>query len=42
MVAAHWPAARSDFFVKLKRGPRRPIFQVMSDVRARIENQCRG
>jgi multidrug efflux pump subunit AcrB len=35
-------ANKGDFFVKLRSGPRRPIFQVMSDVRDRIENQVPG
>jgi CzcA family heavy metal efflux pump len=35
-------ANRGDFFVKLKSDSRRPIFQVMSDVRDRIENQVPG
>jgi multidrug efflux pump subunit AcrB len=35
-------ANKGDFFVKLKTGSRRPIFQVMSEVRDRIENQVPG
>ncbi|MGH7878918.1 MAG: efflux RND transporter permease subunit, partial [Candidatus Binataceae bacterium] len=35
-------ANRGDFFVKLKPGPRRPIFVVMSEVRTRIENEVPG
>ncbi|MGH6822946.1 MAG: efflux RND transporter permease subunit, partial [Methylocella sp.] len=35
-------ANRGDFFVKLKPGPRRPIFVVMSAVRTRVENEVPG
>jgi CzcA family heavy metal efflux pump len=35
-------ANRGDFFVKLKSGRRRPIFEVMSALRARIERQVPG
>lgn len=35
-------ANEGDFFVKLKASGRRPIFAVMSDVRARIENEVPG
>ncbi len=35
-------ANQGDFFVKLKGGPRRPIFEVMSDLRTRIESQVPG
>lgn len=35
-------ANEGDFFVKLKSAGRRPIFAVMSEVRARIENEVPG
>jgi CzcA family heavy metal efflux pump len=35
-------ANQGDFFVKLKGDARRPIFEVMSDVRMRIESQIPG
>jgi CzcA family heavy metal efflux pump len=35
-------ANKGDFFVKLKSGPRRPIFEVMSDLRRRIETEVPG
>jgi multidrug efflux pump subunit AcrB len=35
-------ANKGDFFVKLKPGPRRPIFDVMSDLRGRIDAEVPG
>ncbi|HEY4918658.1 MAG TPA: efflux RND transporter permease subunit [Xanthobacteraceae bacterium] len=35
-------ANNGDFFVKLKPGPRRPIFDVMSELRGRIETEVPG
>ncbi|MGH7880726.1 MAG: efflux RND transporter permease subunit, partial [Candidatus Binataceae bacterium] len=35
-------ANRGDFMVKLKSGPRRPIFVVMREVRTRVENEVPG
>jgi CzcA family heavy metal efflux pump len=35
-------ANKGDFFVRLKSGKRRPIFDVMSDLRGRIENEVPG
>jgi multidrug efflux pump subunit AcrB len=35
-------ANKGDFFVKLTTGPRRPIFDVMSDLRTRVETEVPG
>ncbi|GAB7542364.1 efflux RND transporter permease subunit [Cupriavidus sp. 8B] len=33
---------QGDFFIRLKNGPRRPVDQVMQDIRARIEHEVPG
>ncbi|MDB5731356.1 MAG: cusA [Variovorax sp.] len=33
---------QGDFFIRLKSGPRRPVQEVMQDVRARVESQVPG